>query len=128
MKRIARWTWHFTLWDAPRTGGWVWFDSENLGRCSCGYERKDRKLWWAVFGFSGLLYVPVRECFTSFERRPYLGLLGLFVHLLSPSTRRAYDSSYGVWLAREYEKACDESVVLCGAEAEARWLDDGGSV
>lgn len=43
------------LWDSPYNGGWIWFDRRNLWRVKVGWDRP--KFWWAVLGFSGLLYL-----------------------------------------------------------------------
>lgn len=46
---------HVRLWHGPYNGGWVWFTRDNLRRCAVGWERRNHKLWWAIFGFSGLI-------------------------------------------------------------------------
>lgn len=43
------------LWHGPYNGGWVWWSKRNLRRFSGGWIVEDRKLWWAVIGFSGLI-------------------------------------------------------------------------
>lgn len=41
------------LWHSPYNGGWIWFSRENLKRIDAGWEPRNHKLWWALFGFSG---------------------------------------------------------------------------
>jgi hypothetical protein len=43
------------LWDNVHNGGWVWFDRKNLRRFQAGWTGE--KLWWAVWGFSGTIYL-----------------------------------------------------------------------
>lgn len=43
------------LWNSPYNGGWIWFDRRNLSRCQAG--RNGCKIWWAVFGFCGSIYL-----------------------------------------------------------------------
>ncbi len=54
---------HIKLWGAPLNGGWIWFDRENIKRFSGGWIKKDHKLWWAVFGFSGSITLQTMPFF-----------------------------------------------------------------
>lgn len=52
------------LWRSPYNGGWIWFSRRNLRRFSAGWIGNDRKLWWALLGFSGSITIqtsPLRK-------------------------------------------------------------------
>ncbi len=91
---------HIKLWNPPFNGGWIWFNKKNIKRFSCGWIKEDRKLWWAVLGFSGslLLQTPPLNIkygkvisWLKYRNHPcYLGFKDGFDHDLE-----SHQDSYG---------------------------------